>query len=117
MRGADIDKVLALALEENPNDDGVEVADLLEPSEVYDCAREREAMGTVRLFVESEGPGVLLGDRDFVSVCICASGEGMGNPLTAATSCASVQSGSWSSSPLKKGASRRSIYTGAKMSH
>ena len=39
-----------------------------------------------------------------------ASGPGIGSPLTAATSCASVQSSSWSGKPFQNGAIFRSSY-------
>lgn len=83
--GEEMESVLALVLEEKPND-GVEVADLLDPSDVYDCARERDAIGTVKLLVESDGPGVPEGDGE-PGTCRgdSASAGGIGNPLTAAT--------------------------------
>lgn len=80
--------VLERALtDENPSE-GVEVLDRFEPSEVYDCARDRDARGTVRF---SELAMSFNGDGDRGSAGVGTLAGGIGSPWTAATSWASVQ--------------------------
>jgi hypothetical protein len=77
--GDDIDKVLARDLEVKPKE-GVDVFERLEPSEVYDCAREREAIGTVKL---SDDPTNLLVTFS-ISFGGSVSGPGIGRSWKAA---------------------------------
>lgn len=57
--GEDIETVFAREREQK-----LSVGVLFDVSDVYECDRDRLAIGTVRLFAESEGPGDLGGVRD-----------------------------------------------------
>ena len=61
--GEDIETVFAREREQKLSV-GVLLPERFDVSDVYECDRDRLAIGTVRLFAESEGPGDLGGVRD-----------------------------------------------------
>lgn len=86
-RGDDIDSVFARdRVLENPSEGG-ELFERFEPSEVYDCEREREAIGTVKLSTGSP-------DLSAFSPSTFGSSVSGGRSWKAAYSCASDQSSS-----------------------
>lgn len=110
--GGEIDNVFDLERDGAPAP-----PDMPELSDVYECERERVPIGTERCNAESEafaaGPGGgAAGVAGGVSGGHSASGPGIGKPRTAATSCASVQSSSWSGKPFQNGDSFRSSFLG-----